>query len=219
MNRPTLPRRDGYDEMAYRQALQRLGLFPPIELDDIRRAYRHRAWLIHPDRVAMDKDACRSATERIQELNVARDYAVRHYHWFHLYRYHGREAGAGGTGETNWREWVALPVTAVYALSMVLIAMPFLILTSWLGDARRERYRSSLWFQPALLLWRTWLLLGPHIALITMFTIVEEPIAKAWFGVSLLVMLSADMASLLTGATNSLRSQRAILRLHQLVGR
>jgi hypothetical protein len=52
-----------------------------------------------------------------------------------------------------------------------------------------------------------------------MLAIVEEPAVKIWFGVSLLVMLSADLATLLTGATNSLRSQRAILRLHQLVGR
>jgi hypothetical protein len=52
-----------------------------------------------------------------------------------------------------------------------------------------------------------------------MFVVVEEPAVKVWFGVSLLVMLSADMATLMTGATNSLRSQRAILRLHQLVGR
>lgn len=221
MSRPAAPqRRDGYDEMAYRHALQRLGLFPPIELDDIHRAYRLRAKLIHPDRFAMDEDARRSATTRIQELNAARDYAMRNYRWFDAdqIRAYGRRNGEDGA-ETTWREWVALPVTAVYALAMVMVAVPFLALASWLGSARRERWRSSAWHRPVLLGWRAWLLVGPHIATIAMFALVAEPAVKVWFGVSLLVMLSADVATLLTGATNSLRSQRAILRLHQLVGR
>jgi hypothetical protein len=207
--------------MAYRHALQRLGLFPPIELDDIHRAYRLRAKLIHPDRFAMDEDARRSATGRIQELNAARDYAMRHYHWFDAaqIRAYGRRNGDGKGSETTWREWVALPVTAVYALAMVLVAAPFMALASWLGEARRKRWRSSRWFRPGLLLWRAWLFVGPHVATVAMFAVVEEPAVKVWFGVSLLVMLSADVATLLTGATNSLRSQRAILRLHQLVGR
>lgn len=108
MSRPTAPRRrDGYDEMAYRQALQRLGLFPPIELDDIHRAYRLRAKLIHPDRFAMDEDARRSATGRIQELNAARDYAMKHYRWFDAdqIRAYGRRNGDEEGSETTWREW------------------------------------------------------------------------------------------------------------------
>ena len=222
MSRPTAPqRRDGYDEMAYRHALQRLGLFPPIELDDIHRAYRLRAKLIHPDRFAMDEDARRSATGRIQELNAARDYAMRHYRWFDAdqIRAYGRRNGDGEGSETTWREWVALPVTAVYALAMVLVAAPVLAMMSWLGEARRERWRSSRWSRPAFVLWRAWLFVGPHVATVAMFAVVEEPAVKVWFGVSLLVMLSADVATLMTGATNSLRSQRAILRLDQLVGR
>ena len=221
MSRPSPPqRRDGYDEMAYRHALQRLGLFPPIELDDIHRAYRLRAKLIHPDRFAMDEDARRSATTRIQELNAARDYAMRNYRWFDAdqIRVYGRRNGYA-EGETSWREWVALPVTAVYALAMVIVAAPFMALASWLGEARRERWRSSRWFRPALVAWRAWLFVGPHVATIAMFAVVEEPAVKVWFGVSLLVMLSADVATLLTGATNSLRSQRAIVRLHSLVER
>jgi hypothetical protein len=222
MSRPSAPqRRDGYDEMAYRHALQRLGLFPPIELDDIHRAYRLRAKLIHPDRFAMDEEARRSATTRIQDLNAARDYAMRHYRWFDAdqVRVYGRKNGYAEGQETSWREWVALPVTAVYALAMVIVAAPFMALASWLGEARRERWRSSRWFRPALIAWRAWLFVGPHVATIAMFAVVEEPAVKIWFGVSLLVMLSADVATLLTGATNSLRSQRAIMRLHQLVGR
>jgi hypothetical protein len=222
VSRPSAPqRRDGYDEMAYRHALQRLGLFPPIELDDIHRAYRLRAKLIHPDRFAMDEDARKSATGRIQELNAARDYAMRNYRWFDAdqIRAYGRKNGDEERSETTWREWVALPVTAVYALAMVLVAAPFLAMASWLGEARRERWRSSRWSRRALFLWRAWLFVGPHIATIAMLGIVEEPAIKVWFGVSLLVMLSADVATLLTGATNSLRSQRAILRLHQLVER
>jgi hypothetical protein len=107
----------------------------------------------------------------------------------------------------------------VYALAMVLVAAPFLAMLSWVGEGRRERWRSERWFRTAIHLWRAWLFLGPHVATIAMLAIVEEPAVKIWFGVSLLVMLSADVATLLTGATNSLRSQRAILRLHQLVGR
>jgi hypothetical protein len=207
--------------MAYRHALQRLGLFPPIELDDIHKAYRLRAKLIHPDRFAMDEEARRTATGRIQELNAAREYATRHYRWFDAdqIRAYGRKNGDEYTRETTWREWVALPVTAVYALAMVLVAAPFMAVASWLGAPWRERMRSARWFRAGMLLWRAWLFVGPHIATVAMFAIVEEPAVKVWFGVSLLVMLSADLATLLTGATNSLRSQRAILRLHQLVGR
>jgi hypothetical protein len=207
--------------MAYRHALQRLGLFPPIELDDIHKAYRLRAKLIHPDRFAMDEDARRNATGRIQELNAARDYATRNYRWFDAdqIRIYGRKNGEEEARETTWREWIALPVTAVYALAMVLVAAPFMALASWVGAARRERMRAEPWFRPALLAWRAWLFVGPHVATVAMFAIVEEPAVKVWFGISLLVMLSADLATLMTGATNSLRSQRAILRLHQLVGR
>jgi hypothetical protein len=222
MSRPTPPqRRDGYDEMAYRHALQRLGLFPPIELDDIHKAYRLRAKLVHPDRFAMDEEARISATGRIQELNAARDYAMRHYRWFDAdqIRAYGRGNGDEGARETTWREWVALPVTAVYALAMVLVAAPFMAVASWLGAGRREHMRSKRSFRPMMLAWRAWLFIGPHIATLAMFAIVEEPAVKVWFGVSLLVMLSADAATLMTGATNSLRSQRAILRLHQMVGR
>jgi hypothetical protein len=207
--------------MAYRNALQRLGLFPPIELDDIHRAYRLRAKLIHPDRFARDEEARVSATGRIQELNAARDYAMRHYRWFDAdqIRAYGRRNGDEEGSETTWREWVALPVTAVYALAMVLVAAPFMAGASWLGAVRRDRVRSARWFRAMQLLWRAWLFVGPHVATLAMFAIVEEPAVKVWFGVSLLIMLSADVATLLTGATNSLRSQRAILRLHQLVGR
>jgi hypothetical protein len=207
--------------MAYRHALQRLGLFPPIELDDIQRAYRLRAKLIHPDRFAMDEEARRAATGRIQELNAARDYATLHYRWFDAdqIRAYGRRDPDEEGRETTWREWAVLPITAVYALAMVLVAAPFLALASWIGAARRERWRASRWLRPALVAWRAWLFAGPHLATIAMFAVVEEPAVKVWFGVSLLVMLSADAATLMTGATNSLRSQRAILRLHQLVGR
>jgi len=220
-SRPTLARsRDGYDEMAYRHALQRLGLFPPIHLDDIHRAYRRRAMLTHPDRFASDEQARRNATGRIQELNAARDYAMRNFRRFDAdqVRAYGRR-GEDEVRETSWREWVALPVTAVYALAMVFAAAPFLALASAIGPARRERWKASTWARPAVLAWGAWLFTGPHLATMGMFALVQEPAVKVWFGVSLLVMLSADLATLLTGATNSLRSQRAILRLHQLVGR
>ena len=220
-SRPALhQRRDGYDEMAYRHALQRLGLFPPIEQDDIHRAYRLRAKLIHPDRFVNDEEARSKATGRIQELNAAKDYAMRNFRWFDADQMQAQRRGGEDEGrETSWREWIALPVTAVYALAMVFAAAPFLALVSTIGPARRQRWSASSWSRPTQLAWRSWLFLGPHIATAAMFAIVQEPAVKLWFGVSLLVMLSADVATLMTGATNSLRSQRAILRLHQLVGR
>lgn len=220
MSRPSaLKRHDGYEEMAYRDALQRLGLLPPVDLDDIHRAYRARAKLFHPDRFAMDEEARRSATGRIQELNAAREYATRHYRWFDADQARYRRRRNEEDQETTWREWLALPITAVYALAMVLVAAPFLAFVSWAGEARRERWRESRWFRPAVVLWRGWLFVGPHIATVAMCAIVKDPTVKVWFGVSLLVMLSADAATVMTGATNSLRSQRAILRLHELVGR
>lgn len=220
-SRPTHARmHDGYNEMAYRHALQRLGLFPPVELNDIHRAYRRRAMLTHPDRFASDEEARRSATGRIQELNAARDYAMRNFRWFDAdqVRANGRR-GDDEVRETSWREWVALPVTAVYALAMVFAAAPFLALASAIGPARRDRWKASPLARPTELAWRAWLFTGPHLVTAGMFVVVQDPAVKVWFGVSLLVMLSADLATLLTGATNSLRSQRAILRLHQLVGR
>lgn len=220
-SRPVSLRTGAYDEMEYRHALQRLGLLPPIELDDIHRAYRRRAMLTHPDRFVNDEEGRRNATRRIQELNGAKDYAMRHFRWFDMdqARTHGRRSTDGEAGETSWREWLALPVTAVYALAMVFSAAPFLALASTIGPARRESWKASSWARPGLMAWRAWLLVGPHFATAAMFSLVEEPAVKVWFGVSLLVMLSADVATVLTGATNSLRSQRAILRLHHLVGR
>ena len=220
-SRPALQQgRDGYDQHAYRHALQRLGLFPPIELDDIHRAYRLRAKLIHPDRFAMDEEARRNATGRIQELNAARDYAMRNFHWFDVdqFRPYGRR-GKIDEGQATWREWLSLPVTAVYALAMVFAASPFLALASALGPARRKRWQASPWGRGGQLIWRVWLFIGPHVDTAMMYAVVREPAVKVWFGISLLVMLSADLATLLTGAKNSLRSQRAILRLHQLVER
>lgn len=220
--RAALPlRRNGYDELEYRGALQRLGLVPPIELDDIHRAYRRRAMLMHPDRFAQDDEAREHATGRIQELNAAKEYATRNFRWFVADQL--RSPGRNGTGqqpeETSWQEWIALPVTAVYALAMVFAAAPFLAVASALGPARRAMWRESPLGRPAMTVWRAWLFVGPHVATAMMFVAVQEPAVKVWFGVSLLVMLATDVASLITGATNSLRSQKAILRLHQLVAR
>lgn len=221
MNRPrALNRADGYDELAYRQAIQRLGLVPPIELDDIHRAYRQRAKVIHPDRFARDDDARRAATTRIQELNVARDYAMRHFRWFDADQVRsGSKRKEGDDRATTWREWAGLPITAVYALAMVFTVVPFLALSSLGGEQARERWTSRAWYRVAVLLWRAWLFVGPHVAMVAMFAVVAEPVVKIWFGVSLLVMLSADLATLLTGTTNTLRSQHAMLRLHPLVTR
>ena len=221
MNRPrALSRADGYDEIAYRQAIQRLGLVPPIELDDIHRAYRTRAKVIHPDRFARDDDARRAATTRIQELNVARDYAMRHFRWFDADQIRrGTKRPEGDDRPTTWREWAGLPITAVYALALVFTVVPVLALSGLVREQSREHWKSRDWYRVCVLLWRAWLFVGPHVAMVAMFVIVVEPVVKLWFGISLLVMLSADLATILTGTTNTLRSQHSILRLHPLVPR
>jgi hypothetical protein len=212
-------RHNGYDELEYRGALQRLGLVPPIEQNDIHRAYRRRAMLMHPDRFAHDDVAREHATERIQELNAAKEYAMRNFRWFlaDQLRSPRRNGSARSAQETTWQEWIALPVTAVYTLAMVFAAAPFLAVGSALGPARRAMWRASPLGRPAITVWRAWLFVGPHVVTAMMFVAVQEPVVRVWFGLSFLVMLATDVASLITGATNSLRSQKAILRLHHIV--
>jgi hypothetical protein len=49
------------------------------------------------------------------------------------------------------------------------------------------------------------LLAGPHGVTVALFTTVEDPAVKIWFGLSFLVMVSADIATLLTGDAHRLR--------------
>ena len=80
--RPLRPGRcDGYDEVVYRESLRKLDLFPPIDRDDIHRAYRSYAKRIHPDRF-LDLEEKDRATLKIQEINEAKEYTLSHFRLF-----------------------------------------------------------------------------------------------------------------------------------------
>ena len=67
---------EGYDEVRYRESLRTLGLFAPVTKDDIQKAYRSRAKEYHPDQF-IDNGEKVKATERIQEINAAHEYALK----------------------------------------------------------------------------------------------------------------------------------------------
>jgi hypothetical protein len=201
--------RDALDEAAYLAALQTLGLVPPVDKDAIVRAYRERAKAIHPDLVQGEEEKAR-ATRRIQDINVAHAYALQHWQGFQLVHRWG-ETMPAKTSETSWHQWLLMPVTAVYALTTIVVAAPLFGVARLVGTERRVRWRNSA---VGGFLWRLWLLAGPHAATVALFASVHEPIVRAWFGISFLVMLSADVATLATGDTHGLRRpiQSALLK-------
>jgi hypothetical protein len=103
-------------------------------------------------------------------------------------------------------------VTAVYALTTIVVAAPFVALAQLAGTTQRARLRES---RVGGFLWRLWLLVGPHGATVVLFASVDELVVRAWFGVSFLVMVSADVATLVTGDTHGLRRpiQAALVKL------
>ncbi|MCA1572790.1 MAG: DnaJ family molecular chaperone [Gemmatimonadota bacterium] len=215
--RPLPPgERTGYDDVAYRDALRLLGLTPPVAEDDIHRAYRGRAKQIHPDRLPETEQA--AATGRIQRLNAARDYTLHHFRWFDAYQAQVYRRRAMGELDLvgPWQEWLFLPVTAVYALALLLAVAPAVLGARLLGAQRRERWRERRG-RGAQLAWRAWMFVGPHVVTLALFAFVSELAIRIWFGASFLVMVSADAATLATGATNTLRQHRAVTRLDALV--
>ncbi len=208
-----------YDVVQYREALRVLGLFPPIAREDIQRAYRFRARQLHPDRFP-EADQKDDATRRITRLNLARDYALRHYAGFDVYQertFRERNGRHDGRDVASWQEWTLLPVTAVYAMAMVLAAMPILLIERLLDEERGERWREGRLTGAGAFAWRAWLVLGPHVVTAALFFLAGGLAFRLWFGVSFLVMASADMATLLTGATNTLRQHRTVTRLETLL--
>jgi hypothetical protein len=218
--RPLQPGRcDGYDEVVYREALRKLELFPPIDRDDIHRAYRSHAKRIHPDRF-LDQGEKDQATLRIQEINAAKEYTLSHFRLFEQRqaRAHGpRPDGTARDGEETWAELLLLPITSVYALAMLVATGPLILLFRLAREDRRERWKASPSARRWVIAWRAWSVVGTHMAAIVLFAAVGEPTIKVWFGVSILVMAAADVASLVTGASNVLRAHRAVHRLQGLV--
>ena len=195
--------REGFEEAAYRAALQTLGLVAPADKDAIQKAYRERVKRWHPDRFHSDEEKA-AATRRIQEINAAHAYALQHRQGFQLAKRWGGRIPAQAGEATSWHDYLFVPVTAVYALTTIAAAAPVVALARLVGSERRERWREG---RVASLLWRLWLVVGPHGATLALFVAVEELAVKAWFGASFLVMLSADVATLVTGDPNTLRRQ------------
>ena len=207
---------DRYDEVAYREALQRIGIAPPVSPKSIRRAYKARAIRLHPDRFVDDDEAREKATAKLQEITAARDYALSHWRAFDLVQQRRmrtrRPAGPPKAGG-GWREWAMLPVTALYALATLAAAVPFLPARAAMPAERRARYVG----RPGLVLaWRLWLVVAPHGLLLALCLSVPAPALRAWLAMAMLVMVSADVATLVTGDVNELRRHRAVTRARTL---
>lgn len=207
--RPSPPSPERYDEVAYRDALQRLGLVPPVDLEQIQLAYRRSARRAHPDLVPEGPDR-EEATERIQRINAARDYVVRH-HGNHRSKTRSRN------GSNDRASWWFLPITAVHALASLLVLGPFLLLSHLIGARGRERWRSFPLSGAVGRAWRVWRGIGPHVGTFGLFLLVEGIVVQAWFGGAFLILAATDLASLLTGTKNELRDHTVVSRVHGLL--
>lgn len=202
-------RRERFDVVRYRQSLQTLGLTPPVVREDIDRAYRGRASRTHPDRFATLEER-EEATRRIQEINAAREYANRHFRGFDLWQsrtYRPERNGRSPRGP-RWARWAPLlPVTALYALATLVAALPAAVgVVSRIGPTRGAGEAA----------WRLWLLVVPHGLAAGFFLLADQPLVEAWLGVSLLVMLSSDVATFVTGDENALREHPPMDRARAL---
>lgn len=218
LDRPFLPNRYGrYDERRFRDSLRTLGLFPPVEVEDVKRAYKIRARRIHPDRYPTPQERD-EATRKIQEINAARDYVLRHFRGFDLvqktrYRANGRSGKSAGGN--RWSELALLPVTVLYAAATLAVAAPFLAVAAVAGSARRRAWRARSG-RAGLVAWQVWIGLAPHAVVAAVFLAPGPGLFRAWAGLSALVMVSADVATLLTGDDNELRRHRPVARARSL---
>lgn len=218
-------RRTEYDEVAYRETLRSLGLFAPVALDDINRTYRAQAKKIHPDRFATNGGAA-EATERITRLNASHDYLVRHFDEFakSQRRIARRHRGRGDSGSmAPLAEFLLLPVATVYSLTTLLAGIPSK-LARWLSEREVDEL-VEVGCEPEeieLPAMEGWIVVGPHIVALMLFLAVEfagvvPTFVRWWIGISLLVMLSTDIASRVTGEANPLRGHRAFRRVNAFV--
>jgi hypothetical protein len=231
-------RRGEYDEVTYREALRSLGLFAPVMLDDIHRAYRSRAKQIHPDRFAAN-GGYDEATHRIQKLNAAHEYVIHFYAKFEksqgrIARHHMPPGQAGPMNPLF--EVVLFPIAAVYSLTTVLAAVPAALLERFSFDEEDEPAEENATDvntsdvendvadqqQDTTPSREGWLVIGPHVMALVLFMLVEgsgiaPPLFNWWIGLSLLIMLSTDIASRVTGEDNPLRDHRAFGRVDAFV--
>jgi hypothetical protein len=232
-------RRGEYDEVTYREALRSLGLFAPVQPDDIHRAYRSRAKQIHPDRFAAN-GGYDEATHRIQKLNAAHEYVIHFYATFE--KSQGRIARhympPGQAGPMNpLFEVLLFPIAAVYSFTTVLAAVPAALLDRFSAEDEgenpaeedgtdvnaSEKENDAVNEQPDMTPSREgWLVVGPHVMALVLFMLVESSgiaprFFKWWVGLSLLIMLSTDIASRVTGEENPLRDHRAFGRVDAFV--
>jgi hypothetical protein len=205
-------------------------------LDDIHRAYRSRAKQIHPDRFAAN-GGYDEATHRIQKLNAAHEYVIHFYAKFEksqgrIARHHMPPGQAGPMNPLF--EVLLFPIAAVYSLTTVLAAVPAALLDRFsfeedeedepaeenandvdTSDAANEQQDTT----PSR---EGWLVVGPHVMALVLFMLMEgsgiaPPLFKWWIGLSLLIMLSTDIASRVTGEDNPLRDHRAFGRVDAFV--
>lgn len=208
-----------YDEVRFRESLRVLGLFAPVTMEEIQTAYRRRAKIYHPDRVALNADAG-DATRQMERINLAHGYVVQHYETFDRTRNRAlRRAMAGQPPVRPWMEILLLPVTAVYSLALLVAAGPAAALAGAAGargSLMNRRQRAAMWLR------EKWLQAGPHFVVVAAFAALETwgvgpPALRWWLGLSLLVMLASDVASRATGERNPLRQHRAMERLQAFV--
>ncbi|MDX1624439.1 MAG: J domain-containing protein [Gemmatimonadota bacterium] len=198
-------RGEGFDAVRYRDSLKVLGLFPPVARHDIRNAYRWRAGRAHPDRVC-DPERKQEATERIQEINAARDYAMRHYRMFDLWQRRAYRNGSDPSGMSVWVEAALSPAVVVHAVTTLVagvaaaLARPVLAVSPGPGAGGSGRKGRAAR--------RLWLALMPHVLVVAAFVAVEASLLEVWLGVTALVMIATDAASLATGESNPLRKHR-----------
>jgi len=207
--RPSPPPPERFDEVAYRDALLRLGLAPPVDLDQVHRAYRRTARRDHPD-LAPEGPEREEATRRIQRINTARDYVVRH-HAGYVARSRARDASADRVS------WWLLPVAAVHAMASVVALGPVLLASRVIGARGRARWRGSRLSRPAARAWHAWRTIGPHVAALGLFFVADGLVVRGWFGGSFLLLASADLVSYVTGEKNEIRGRAAVARIQGLL--
>ena len=133
-------------------------------------------------------------------------------------------------------EVLLLPIAAVYSLTTVLAAVPAALLDRFSVEddeetvtpenvdpsTGSEESRGPDEQEEVPLSREGWLVVGPHVMALVLFMVVEgsgiaPPFFKWWVGLSLLIMLSTDIASRVTGEENPLRDHRAFDRVDAFV--